>query len=178
MPPATGLRAHRHEVPLMEPPVIRPARHEDAPAIAALVDAAYRPYVPRIGREPAPMTADYAALIARGVVWVLDGDTGPCGVLVMWPEGDHLLLENIAVHPSAQGQGLGRRLMHIVEVEARGRGLRAVELYTNEVMVENLGFYQRLGYQEVDRRLDDGFRRVFMRKALPAGPDNAAASMR
>jgi ribosomal protein S18 acetylase RimI-like enzyme len=41
-----------------------------------------------------------------------------------------------------------------------------VRLYTNEVMVENLAFYQRLGFVEVERRMDEGYRRVFLRKSL------------
>lgn len=144
----------------------RPARPEDAPAIAALVDAAYRGYIARIGRRPAPLTADYPALIERGAVWVLDGADGPRGVLVLWPEDGGLFIENIAVHPAAQGQGLGRRLLVFVEVHARALGLDAVTLYTNAAMTENLAFYPRRGYVETGRRVEDGFDRVYFRKSL------------
>jgi hypothetical protein len=33
-------------------------------------------------------------------------------------------------------------------------------------MVENLAFYRSLGFEEVERRLDDGYQRVFLRKPL------------
>ncbi len=33
-------------------------------------------------------------------------------------------------------------------------------------MHENLRFYPRLGYREVGRRLEDGFRRVYFSKQL------------
>ena len=33
-------------------------------------------------------------------------------------------------------------------------------------MVENIALYQRIGYAEVERREDEGFRRVFMRKPV------------
>lgn len=145
---------------------VRVARPEDLPQIVALVRAAYALYVPRIGQEPAPMQADYAALIARGTVYVVPAAERLRGVLVMMPEGDHLFLENIAIHPDEQGRGLGRRLMAFVDAHARALGLAAVELYTNEAMTENLAFYPRLGFVEVDRRTEDGFRRVFMRKTL------------
>lgn len=145
---------------------IRSARPDDVSGIIALVRAAYAPYVARIGREPAPMQADYAALVDRGVVFVLPGVGRLGAVLVMMPEANHLFLENIAVHPEEQGQGLGRQLMEWVDTYARELGLSAVELYTNELMTENLAFYPRLGYVEVDRRMDEGFRRVFMRKSL------------
>ena len=44
--------------------------------------------------------------------------------------------------------------------------LLEVRLYTHELMVENISLYGRLGYQEVERRAEEGFRRVFMRKVL------------
>jgi GNAT superfamily N-acetyltransferase len=145
---------------------IREARPDDVPEIVALVRAAYTPYVARIGREPAPMQAECAMLVDQGAVFVLPGSGRLHAVLVIMPEADHLFLENIAVHPEEQGQGLGRRLMAWVDDHARSLGMGAIELYTNELMTENLAFYPRLGYVEVDRRLEDGFRRVFMRKTL------------
>ena len=68
--------------------------------------------------------------------------------------------------PDRQGCGIGRALIAHVEEEARRLGLNAVELYTNEKMTENLGLYSRLGYIETGRRNEDGFNRVFFRKAL------------
>jgi ribosomal protein S18 acetylase RimI-like enzyme len=44
-----------------------------------------------------------------------------------------------------------------------------LRLYTNELMVANIALYQRLGYREVERRQDAGFRRVFMRKPVVDG---------
>jgi hypothetical protein len=45
---------------------IRLAAEADAPALAKIAVAAYQHYVPRIGRPPAPMTADYPAAVRRG----------------------------------------------------------------------------------------------------------------
>lgn len=145
---------------------IRRARAGEEEAVLGCVLAAYARYVERIGREPAPMLADYAALIARGAVYLLPGETGPRGVIVMMPDTDGLFLENIAVHPDFQGRGLGRRLMAFFEASARRQHLAAVHLYTNEAMTENLGFYTGLGFREVARRTEDSYRRVFFRKEL------------
>ncbi len=150
----------------MNPAGLRLAYVEEAPAVTALVCDAYAMYVERIGRPPAPMLADYAALIARGVVWVLPGEDRLRGVLVMMPQNQHLFLENIVVHPDDQGKGVGRMLMAFIERHARALGLHAIVLYTNEAMTENLTFYGRLGFVEVERRWDGGFRRVFMQKLL------------
>ena len=69
----------------------------------------------------------------------------------------------MAVHPAAQRQGIGRRLMALAEQEARRRGLAEVRLYTHEVMHGALALYRALGYEETERRLEDGYARVYLR---------------
>ena len=84
----------------------------------------------------------------------------------MFPVAGRMFIENVAVHPSRQGRGPGRRLMTFAEKSAVAIGLYELELYTHELMTENIEFYQGLGFHEVDRRPDAGFRRVFMQKTL------------
>jgi len=147
-------------------PEIVQATGGDALAVAECVRAAYAHYVARIGREPAPMTADYEALIGAGEVWLARAGERVAGVLVLRPRPPALLLENIAVAPDRQGEGLGRALMAFAEDRARAEGLAEVVLYTNEHMTENLRFYPALGYVETGRARQDGFARVFFRKAV------------
>ena len=146
--------------------LIRQAGSRDVASITALVDAAYAPYVPRIGRAPAPMTADYAGLVAAGEVWVAAEGDDVVGVLVIRTAADVLELENVAVEPAHQGHGHGRALIAFAEERSRELGLRTVALYTNEAMRENLALYPRLGYVETDRRVEDGYRRVYFEKTL------------
>jgi ribosomal protein S18 acetylase RimI-like enzyme len=115
------------------------------------------------------MAADYDALVAEGAVWVAVTDEGLVGVLVLRPQVDSLLLENVAVAPPAQGRGLGGALVAFAEERARELGLGAVTLYTNARMTENLALYPALGYREVGRRRQDGFDRVFFEKAVGRG---------
>jgi GNAT superfamily N-acetyltransferase len=145
---------------------IRPAAAADRARIEAIVDAAYRPYLQRMNRPPAPMADDYAKRIADGQTHVLERDGAIVGLLVLEPAADHLLLDNIAVDPLQHGKGLGKRLMTFTEVEARRQGYDRVVLYTNEVMVENIARYLRLGYVESKRVLDRGYHRVYLRKTL------------
>ena len=147
------------------PEIVQAARG-DARAVAECVRSAYAQYVERIGREPAPMTADYEARIDAGEVWVVRAGEGVAGVLVLRPQPPALLLENVAVAPHRQGEGLGRALMTFAEKRARAVGLAEVVLYTNERMNENLRFYPALGYIETGRAMQDGFARVFYRKAV------------
>lgn len=144
----------------------RLARAEEAPVLHALVREAYAHYVPRIGREPAPMTDDYSARIAAGEAWVEEADGAPVGVLVLEEGEDGLLLDNIAVAPAAHGKGHGKALLEFAEAEARRRGHRRIHLYTNEKMVENIALYTRIGYVETHRAQQAGHHRVFMEKRL------------
>lgn len=153
-------------------PLIRVAAPKDAPSILACVNAAYQPYIARIGKPPGPMLEDYAQVIYRHSVYVVD-DTTECGIdgsvlglLVLMEKPDGLLLDNIAVHPFAQGRGVGRALMNYAEVVARSRGYDAITLYTHELMIENIALYRRLGYVQFDSRVESGYRRVYMWKEL------------
>jgi len=112
------------------------------------------------------MVADFARQIELHQVYVAMDNDSFCGYVVFYQQGDHLHLQNIAVEPSLTGRGLGRMLVEFVEQTARDLNLTAVELYTNEVMTENLAMYPKLGYTEIDRRKQDGFNRVFFQKCV------------
>lgn len=151
---------------------LRPATPDDLPSIRDIIAAAYGKYLGRMDRPPAPMLRDYGDAVDAGEVWVA-GDP-ITGLIVLTQTDDSLLIENVAVHPSAQGTGLGRRLMEFAERQATSRRLGRITLYTNEVMTENQTIYTRLGYQEQGRETEDGYRRVFMAKIL-SGIEGRAA---
>jgi ribosomal protein S18 acetylase RimI-like enzyme len=146
---------------------IRRATLSDRRAVERVVRDAYSVYVPRIGREPGPMRADYAELIDAGEVWVAAEGADVVGVLVLRADPGSLLLENVAVAPAAQGRGVGRALLAFAEDEARAHGLPEIRLYTHELMTENQRLYRSLGYEETGRRTDEGFARVYFRKPVP-----------
>jgi ribosomal protein S18 acetylase RimI-like enzyme len=145
---------------------IRAATAADVPAVARIVEDAYRRHIPRMGKPPGPMLDDYSARISEGVVWVIEDDTSIVGILVLLPKPDHLLLDNIAVAPSRQGFGFGRRLLAFAEAEAMRQGYREIQLYTHETMTENQRLYAAIGYEETGRGTEAGYERVFMRKQL------------
>jgi ribosomal protein S18 acetylase RimI-like enzyme len=145
---------------------IRPARAEDATAITDCVAAAYRHYIVLLGKPPGPMLDDYKAVIQQHRVLVLTAGAKIIGVLVLITQTHSLLVDNVAVHPDYQRRGLGRKLMALAEEEARRLGFTTVTLYTNERMTENIELYKRLGYMETERKTEQGYQRVYMRKAL------------
>ncbi|WP_253188141.1 GNAT family N-acetyltransferase [Rhodobacter sp. 24-YEA-8] len=157
----TDIRADKRKAPM-----IRRARACDEAAILACAEQAYSRYIPLIGRRPAPLLADYRGQIAADQVWIAEDGSDLTGFIVFAPQGDVMLLENVAVLPAAAGRGIGRALINHCEAEARRLGLRAVSLYTNEKMVENIAIYPKLGYIETRRGEEDGFHRVWFEKPL------------
>ncbi|MDA7948275.1 MAG: GNAT family N-acetyltransferase [Hyphomicrobiaceae bacterium] len=145
---------------------LRQARAEDAAHVRALIRAAYGMYVPRMDREPAPMLADYEALVADGVVTVAWVGDMIAGALICYPRDHALHVENVGVNPDFQGHGIGKLLMREAEDQTRAHGLSKIELYTNEVMTENIPFYEALGYVIVNRAEQDGYQRIFFEKEL------------
>jgi ribosomal protein S18 acetylase RimI-like enzyme len=146
-------------------PGLRLATAADLPAIKTIIDAAYAKYLTRMDKPPAPMVRDYGPSIEDGTTWVTGSPV--TAVLTLYPREDHLYVENVAIDPGAQGRGLGRALMTFAEQEAARRGLTRMALVTHEVMTENQAIYARLGYVEVERRAEDGYRRIYMEKWLP-----------
>ena len=150
--------------------MVRLGRTEDVARIREIARAAYAKYVPRIGREPAPMVADYDADVRLGRVVVLEVERNLVGYLVAWPEEDAYFIENIGIDPHLQGKGWGRHLMDHAATVAAHLGLKAMRLYTNAAMAENLLMYAHLGFVETHRMTEDGFNRVYMRLNLSDRP--------
>ena len=146
--------------------LIRPAASGDADAVRDCAEAAYSLYILSMDRKPAPMVADFVSQIRAGHVHVGIDGSGLAGFIVMYPRGDHIHVENVAVRPERQGMGIGRRLLASAEERALAAGIGAIELCTNAAMTENLAFYPRLGYREINRRREAAFERVYFRKLL------------
>lgn len=147
--------------------MIRLAEASDEPEIRDCAEQAYARYVPMIGRKPAPMVADFVTQIAAGTVYVATDEHATFqDFIVFYAQEGHILLENVAVLPSAAGRGVGKALISFCENAARQRGMNAVHLYTNEKMTDNLSIYPRLGYVKVAHRTEDGFKRVYFEKSL------------
>lgn len=144
---------------------IRPAKAGDLPVIEAIVSAAYGPYEARIGVRPGPLDDDYAGPIAKGQVHVLEAEE-PCGFVILIPQEDAMLLDNVAILPAAQGRGFGGMLMRFAEAQARAAGFACIRLYTHEKMVENRALYTRIGYVETGRKTERGLARVYFEKPL------------
>jgi ribosomal protein S18 acetylase RimI-like enzyme len=147
-----------------------PTRPTDGAAMRLLAYNAYHGYIDRIGRKPAPMTTDYNEIAARSDVLLVWRENDLVGMLVTRLEEHHLFIDNIAVAPEMQGVGLGSQLLAEAERIARRNGRGEIRLYTNEVMIENLTFYESRGYLETGRRVESGYNRVYFTKRVGSAP--------
>ena len=145
----------------------RRATAADAAAARNLTREAYAKWVPVIGREPKPMTADFDAAIRDHRVDLLCQGERIVALIETIAEPEALLIENVAVSPTCQGRGLGRRLMAQAERLAAAMGYGEIRLYTNARFVDNVAFYQRLGYAMTREAPFLGGRIVHMSKRLP-----------
>ena len=140
---------------------------DQAGAIRDLTLRAYAKWVPVTPRKPRPMTADYDVALREHRFDCLWEGARLVGLIETHPEGDALLIVNVAVEPDCQGRGLGVRLMRHAEALAREAGLRGTRLYTNKLMAANIALYAALGYAfEKETRHDAGVVAVHMVRAI------------
>jgi ribosomal protein S18 acetylase RimI-like enzyme len=126
--------------------VMRRGTVADVAAITALTRSAYAKWVPLIGREPLPMSADYSAAIKHHRFDLLFVDSDLAALIETVLRDRDLLIENVAVAPAFQKRGFGRRLIAHAERMAAQAGRAHVRLYTNSRFAENLRLYVSLGY--------------------------------
>lgn len=151
---------------------ISQATHTDIPTIARIVESAYSKFIPRIGKPPAPMMTDYNSPEFSDALYVLKHDSQVVGAISLLPAAEErgqeasMAIDCIVVDQAMQGRGYGRMLMAFAESAARRKGYDAITLYTNEKMVENVTMYKKMGFEEIARKSEHGFDRVFFRKAI------------
>jgi N-acetylglutamate synthase-like GNAT family acetyltransferase len=134
----------------------RRATAADASLVRDITRAAYAKWVPVIGREPKPMTADYDKAVANHVIDLLEESGRPIALIEMIPAPDHLLIENIAVLPEHHNTGLGGILLERSNTIAQSLNLTELRLYTNGKFTSNIDFYALRGFE------------IFQRDVLPA----------
>lgn len=137
----------------------RPARAEEAAAIARLIDAAYLPYRDQ-GIALPDVSGGVSDSIAVGQVWVTDDLSG---VLMLATEIPTAHLMNVAVSPDARGRGIGGQLIRWALELALEAGCTEIALATHVDMPDNVALYTRLGWRETER--DET--RVMMVRSLP-----------
>jgi ribosomal protein S18 acetylase RimI-like enzyme len=131
---------------------MRLATPSSLPAILALTESAYAPYIPILGAPPVPLTENYLPRIERGEIWLLDHDGKTVGLIVLERHATHAEIFSVAVDPAMHGKGFGRALLDFAVARTREWSLPELRLYTNAKMEKDIAIYQRYGFRETGRR--------------------------
>ncbi|BDG73185.1 GNAT family N-acetyltransferase [Roseomonas fluvialis] len=150
----------------LPPTALRRATPADATAIRDVTRAAYARWVPVVGREPMPMRADYDAAVLSHRFDLLVRGVSLMALIETDLRDDHLWIENIAVHPDHQRQGLGRRLLAIADALAREAGRDELRLLTNAAFAGNVALYESHGYAVTLREPFMGGTTVYMARRI------------
>lgn len=126
--------------------MIRPARAEDVPAVAA-IEAAW-PTAP--GWTAAQFSAELGRADRLFLVAEEAGRIG--GYAVAWLVGVEAQLFTISVRPAAARTGLGKALLRALFGEAKDAGCAKLVLEVSERNLPALALYSRAGGRVVGRR--------------------------
>ncbi|MCL5996192.1 MAG: helix-turn-helix domain-containing GNAT family N-acetyltransferase [Chloroflexi bacterium] len=88
-----------------------------------------------------------------------------CGAL-KFHTGAPAELKRMWVAPAARGLGLGRRLLHELEQQARAAGVDVIRLETNRALREAIELYRRNGYREVEAFNNEPYAHHWFEKRL------------
>jgi len=147
--------------------IIAAAGLADAPALLALQKLAFEPEARACGtREIPPLQETVAGIEAHirtaTVLKATDGGRLVGAIRGIVTDGS-CLIRVLVVAPDQQGRGLGARLLRAIE-DAHPQAVR-FELTTNMIMVGNVRFYLRNGYEVVEQvQHAPAIRLAFMRK--------------
>lgn len=145
------------------------AKIEDAPAILALQQLAYRSEAEiynDFSIQPLTQTLEdligefqthtvYKALLEKDLV----------GSVRTHLNGNTCYVGKLIVHPGVQNRGIGSSLMAYIEKD--NNKVQRFELFTGHRSVRNLSLYSKLGYKEFKReKIDDSLQLVFMEKRV------------
>lgn len=81
------------------------------------------------------------------LVMVAEQDGNVVGVVVGTIDGSRAFFYRLAVLPSMQGTGIGRKLVEAIEKRFKQRGVNRVLIMVNQDNPEILPFYHSLGYE-------------------------------
>ncbi|MGN6870137.1 MAG: GNAT family N-acetyltransferase [Solirubrobacteraceae bacterium] len=131
--------------------LVRPARFADAPALAHLLtELGY----PQDAEQTLAQLAAWAG-DPRGTVLVAEPDRSPAGLIAAYANrhmerpGSFVRVVALAVDPTRQRSGLGRRLLAAVEAWAADLGCREIEITSSRHRADAHAFYRALGFTDL-----------------------------
>ena len=119
----------------------------DVDTIREFTRDAYAKWVPLIGREPLPMSANYEQTIKSNRFDLFYQNEQLVALLETIKKENHLLIENLCVSPTKQRMGIGKSLLNHAEYLAKISGYESIRLDTNKLFTGNVDLYTHHGYK-------------------------------
>ncbi|MFE5667555.1 GNAT family N-acetyltransferase [Streptomyces niveus] len=145
---------------------IRPAVPADLPLLQDIERAAGEPFravgMAAIADDDPPAIDLLDRYLRAGHAWVTDDDTGHPVAYLIYDEIDGAAhIEQVSVHPTASGRGVGRALIEHLAGRAEHAGLAGLTLTTFADVPWNAPYYTRLGFRTLaENELTDGLREI------------------
>lgn len=137
-------------------PTFRAATPADVPALAGLINRAYRSEASQAGWTSEGHLLDgprideaalLAMLAAPAVLLQAEAAGRLAGCAYLETQSNCLYLSMLAVDPGAQAHGLGRQLLRAAEAHARQAGCATIRMSVLALRTELLAWYERQGYR-------------------------------
>ncbi len=113
--------------------------------------------------DPAADIARFLAAEGNAAIILLEETDRLLGSVCACHDGHRGWVYYLAVHPQAQGRGLGARLMRAAEAFVKASGIPKIQLMIRPTNGKVAAFYRAIGYEEEPRR-------IFKRWLEPLGP--------
>ncbi|QHY99128.1 Acetyltransferase (GNAT) family protein [Streptomyces sp. S4.7] len=145
---------------------IRPAVPADLPLLQDIERAAGEPFravgMAAIADDEPPAIDLLDRYLRAGHAWVTEDATGHPVAYLIYDEVDGAAhIEQVSVHPTAAGRGVGRALIEHLAGRAESAGLAGLTLTTFADVPWNAPYYTRLGFRTLaENELTDGLREI------------------
>lgn len=132
---------------------VRLATEADSAAIADVLYAAFSAFKPEYTPEAfavvTPSAKEVATRFAEGPIWVAERGGKAVGTVSVSTEPEGLYIRSMAVHPEAQGVGVGHKLLDSVEGFLQAGDIERVFLYTTYFVPGAKVLYEKHGFEWV-----------------------------
>ncbi|KRF20640.1 hypothetical protein ASG90_18915 [Nocardioides sp. Soil797] len=134
--------------------MLRPATIQDLTRLREIeraAGAAFRSIgMEAVADDAPPSVEELEPYVRAGRAWVADADKVPVAYLIADIVDGNGHVEQVSVHPSHAGQGLGRALIDRAAKWAADNGFTRLTLTTFTEVPWNGPYYARLGFEPVD----------------------------
>jgi len=132
---------------------VRLASDTDSGAIAEVLFAAFsqfeREYTPEAFAIVTPPVEAVATRFAEGPIWVAERDGQVVGTVSLTTEPEGMYIRSMAVHPDAQGLGVGHELLDAVDEYFQSGVRDRIFLYTTYFATGAKELYEKHGFKWV-----------------------------